>query len=317
MDPAHPSGVHVTHPVPRVSVIIPFLDPPLRFFEEAVASVYAQSYADWELLLVDDGAGSPATAFARTEAQAHAGRVQHLVFDGLGHRGNSAARNLGLRQARGTYVATLDADDVWVPEKLARQVAILDDAPDVGWLYGTTRYWHGWTGGRRAKRRDHVKPHILHVTAGLRCAGRVEPPHLLALYLSDAVAVPSISSVMCRRLLALEVNGFEESFLLYEDQTFVAKLCLAAPVILSDECWDLYRQHSDSLSARMRGSELARRSRQRFLEWLTEYVAHQNVGDPVLDRALRRELRATRFGMVGKAVNRMLRRVERALPKLM
>jgi glycosyltransferase involved in cell wall biosynthesis len=58
----------------------------------------------------------------------------------------SASRNLGLRHAKGEYIAFLDHDDIWLPNKLQDQVEILEAQPEAGMMYGRTRFWHGWTG---------------------------------------------------------------------------------------------------------------------------------------------------------------------------
>ena len=58
----------------------------------------------------------------------------------------SASRNLGLREAQGEFVAFIDADDVYLPEKLERQSDLLDAHPDAAMVYGPTLHWHSWTG---------------------------------------------------------------------------------------------------------------------------------------------------------------------------
>jgi len=120
---------------PLVSVVAIFLNGE-RFLDEAIQSVIAQSYPHWELLLVDDGSTDGSSALARAWAEREPHRVRYLEHPGHRNHGMSASRNLGLHHARGEYLALLDADDVWLPGKLARQVEILQAHPGVGLLFG-------------------------------------------------------------------------------------------------------------------------------------------------------------------------------------
>jgi glycosyltransferase involved in cell wall biosynthesis len=140
---------------PSVSVVLIFFDDE-RFLPEAIEGVFQQTYQDWELILADDGS-SDGTAIARRCAAEHPDRVMYVDHDGHANRGPSATRNLGVRAAKGRYVAVLDSDDVWEPEKLAEQVAILDTNPEVGLVVGTSRYW--WScAGDEATRSDRLMP---------------------------------------------------------------------------------------------------------------------------------------------------------------
>src|SRR5215218_10922420 len=95
---------------PLVSAIIIFLNEE-RFIEEAIQSVFAQSYENWELLLVDDGSSDASTRIALRYAEEHPGRVRYLEHPGHQNRGMSASRNLGISHTKGEYIACLDADD--------------------------------------------------------------------------------------------------------------------------------------------------------------------------------------------------------------
>src|SRR5215211_5603498 len=92
---------------PRVSAIIIFLNAE-KFIEEAIESVFGQTYDDWELLLVDDGSTDYSTQIALRYAEHYPEKVRYLEHPGHENRGMSAARNLGLSHARGEYVAFLD-----------------------------------------------------------------------------------------------------------------------------------------------------------------------------------------------------------------
>ena len=107
---------------PLVSAIIIFLNEE-RFIREAIDSVFAQTCENWELLLIDDGSHDGSTDIARRFAAENPGKVRYFEHQGHQNRGMSVSRNLGVRHAMGQYIAFLDADYVWLPEKLEQQVA--------------------------------------------------------------------------------------------------------------------------------------------------------------------------------------------------
>ena len=276
---------------PTVSVVICFLDAE-RFLREAIESVFAQSFGDWELLLVDDGSRDRGPEIAREAATARPDRVRLLAHPERENRGISASRNLGLAEARGRYVAFLDADDVWLPEKLERQVGLLEAHPEVAMTYGATRRWRGWTGRPADAGRDLVYP----VFVPDRTV--VQPPDLLTLYLrSGGAAVPGICSLLVRREAAKGVGGFDDRFRgVFEDQVFYARICLRFPVLVTDDCTTLYRQHEGSCCAGAvaRGEYdpvLPNAGRGRYLKRLREELVELSCEDPALWKSLRRELR--------------------------
>jgi glycosyltransferase involved in cell wall biosynthesis len=141
---------------PTVSVVIIFFNA-ARFIGEALESVAAQTFGDWELILVDDGSTDGGPDIARRFAQSTANPVRMLQHPGGVNRGMSASRNLGASHASGRYLAFLDADDVWFPTKLAEQVVALDGEPRADALYGRTIYWASWPGsGRDASQKNSL-----------------------------------------------------------------------------------------------------------------------------------------------------------------
>ncbi len=106
---------------PAVSIVTPVWNAAVTL-AETVASVRAQTFPDWEMLLVDDGSTDGSRALAEGLAAADP-RLRVLVQ--AGNTGAAAARNRAIRAARGRFIAFLDADDLWRPEKLARQVPAL------------------------------------------------------------------------------------------------------------------------------------------------------------------------------------------------
>lgn len=106
---------------PAVSVVTPVWNAAATL-AGTVASVRAQGFADWELLLVDDASTDGSGPLARALAAADP-RIRVLTLPENG--GPAAARNAGIRAARGRYIAFLDADDLWRPQKLARQIGFM------------------------------------------------------------------------------------------------------------------------------------------------------------------------------------------------
>jgi glycosyltransferase involved in cell wall biosynthesis len=275
-----------------VSVIIPFLNAE-AFIEEAVRSVFAQSYGRWELLLVDDGSTDGSREIARRSAEQHPERVQYLEHEGHRNRGTSASRNLGISRASGQYIAFLDSDDVWSTNKLEQQVAILDSEPEAAMVYGPSEFWYSWTGQPQDLQRDFV-PQL-----GFQANTLVKPPELLKLFLGNRTPVPLPSSIMARREMIGRVGGFEETFhgmyQLYEDSAFSAKACLNESVFVADECWVRYRQHPDSCGAIWTGKgelhpERPHSAQSFFLSWLEEYFRRQNLQDAETWQVLRNVL---------------------------
>ncbi|HET7313109.1 glycosyltransferase family A protein [Salinisphaera sp.] len=120
---------------PRVSVLIPAFNAG-RYIGEAIESVLAQSWTDFELIVVDDGSSDDTAAVCAARARADS-RVR--LISQQRNRGRPWARNEALRCARGEFVAMLDADDRCMPDRLATQVAFLQAHPTID-VVGS--WWH-------------------------------------------------------------------------------------------------------------------------------------------------------------------------------
>jgi glycosyltransferase involved in cell wall biosynthesis len=236
-------------------------------------------------LLVDDGSDDGGGEIARTHAARLPHKVRCLEHPDHQNRGMSASRNLGIRQAAGDYLAFPDADDMWLPRKLERQLSLIASQPEAGMVYGKTEYWYSWTGEPDDVERDYVQEHGIPGDVLLR------PPAPLSLFLSGRAAVPCSYSILVSRGAIESSGGFEDSFRgLYEDQAFYAKICLDHPVFVSNECLERYRQHPDSICSASMASERDLTSRQRYLEWQAGYLASRGISDHDPWQTLQREL---------------------------
>ncbi len=297
----------------RVSVVLPFLDAE-RFLGESVESVRAQTYPHWELLLVDDGSTDGSTEIARGYAALDPGRVRHLEHPGRENRGISASRNLGIREARGEFLALLDADDVWLPDKLARHVPLLEAHPEAGMLYGDTLYWHSWTGDAADRGRDHCPP--LGVPRGAVIDGRA----LLRKQLAGDAESPCTCSVLSRRAVVERVGGFEDAFRgMHEDQVFYAKMLLEAPAFVAHGCLERYRRYpgeSGSVTAAHAEPRALAAARLAYLDWLAGHLEARGLAGGDLWRIVddaRRALRRPRTHAWRAFARRGARAVARAL----
>ncbi len=309
---------------PFVSVILIFFNAE-QFIQEAVESIFAQTYDDWELILVDDGSTDESTAIARYYAEQHSEKIRYFEHHAHQNRGMSASRNLGISRAKGKYIAFLDSDDVWLSHKLEQQAVILENRPEAGMVFGPTHWWYGWTGKQEDISRDFI--HDL----GVPHNSLLNPPELLTRFLRTESISPCTCSVLLRREVVEQVGGFEEIFKgLYEDQAFFAKVSLVTPIFASPTPVAKYRQHSNSNCsiAEKNGQYLV--ARETFLNWMMIYLDSQNYQDQELRQVLRRQLHSirpslavqlyqlTRQGLPGRLYRSVLKlkRHWRALPIL-
>jgi glycosyltransferase involved in cell wall biosynthesis len=291
---------------PAVSVITPFLNPGV-FLAEAIQSVFAQTHCDWELLLVDDGTTDGATDVARGYAARHPDRVFYLEHAGHRNRGTPASRNLGIKRARGNYIAFLDADDVWMPEKLSEQLASLETHPNVAMTYGPGINWHSWNGESSEEVQDYPQ------NVGVSGNTVIVPPCLLEIFMESDDVVPSPSGILVRRSSAVSVGGFVERFRgrqqVYEDQSFYVKLAMRENVLITDRPCFLYRQHPGSCCAQVVRSNDYNKLRIDYLRWLSNYLAETYADDMKIRAVVAKELSQLRAAYVRASLGKVAHQV--------
>lgn len=258
-----------------VSVIVPIYNGE-AFLAEAVDSVLAQDFRDFELLLIDDGSQDGSAAIARAYAEKHS-FVRYLEHPAHANLGVTVTRDLGIREAEGEFLAFLDQDDVWdVSSKLTDQLAIMAAHPEVALVCGTELLWRSWAGGEdRLMPVGHAQDRVLH-----------PPEASLWIYPLGRTDSPNPSDWLVRKAAAVAIDGFDESFVgrvrIYEDIAFLSKLYLDFPIYVSSGRWILYRLHEKSVSTQ--DKDRYDEARSYFLRWFHAYVRDRNVHPDVRTR---------------------------------
>lgn len=290
---------------PAVSIIVCFLNE-APFLAEAVHSIVGQTFTDWELWLVDDGSTDGSSAIAQQLAATDPERIAYIEHADHQNLGLSASRNAGIARARGRYIAFLDADDVWLPNKLEEQTAILDRHADVALVMGASQYWRSWSATPRGA--DVVVP------IGAPQDAVIAPPQLMTtLYPLGTGAAPPPSNLLLRRDVVQQVGGFEASFrgplMLYEDQAFLSKIYRHHPVYVASACWDRYRQRPDSIVATNLAAGRYWQVRLHFLRWLEQDLARNAPALPAVQSTVGQSIRRARAKSALGALARVARRL--------
>lgn len=212
---------------PLVSVVIPAFNAE-RTLAETASSALASSYQHLELIIVDDGSTDRTAEIGGLLAETDP-RVR-IVQRSNG--GLPAALNTGFDAARGDYVARLDADDVWHPDKLAHQMALARTRPEAAFIYTFFRYID--VHGRVV--RDGPPQRF---PAGALCRGIYEP------------IIGTGSSVVMKRSAVQQAGGCEEGWRTYEDLLLQLKISASWPIAFVPLYLVGYRVQAGSLSQSM------------------------------------------------------------------
>lgn len=307
-----PDAVLPPDTAPLVTAVMIFLDGE-KYIAEAIESIVDQTYDNWELILVDDGSTDGATAIARDYAQRFPDRIRYIEHPGHENRGMSASRNAGVAAGSGRYISFLDADDIWLPDRLERFVEVAGEFPEAGMIYGPTLYWYSWA---EARGEPPPVPGQTDFAGELMLDDEVllEPPSVLRQFLvTQGGCLPGICSLLIRRDSYERIGGFEPAFRgLYEDQVFLSKMAASEPVVVIADVLDYYRQHSESCCYRSmaRGEydlEGLHPARGRYLEWLGRYLRGVGVRDPVIETQIRRQLLPHRVPFLANGIKQWRR----------
>jgi glycosyltransferase involved in cell wall biosynthesis len=208
--------------MPEVSVVIPAYNS-ARYLEQAVGSVLAQTFQDLEVIVVDDGSTDDTAALIR-------GLGPPVRYLHQPNSGVSVARNRGVSEASSRYVALLDADDTWLPEKLSRQLEALRDAPASGLCY--TAFFAADSDLNPIEVQHQEMP-----------AGALE-----SLLTHGNVVGAGGSTMVCERRLFQQAGGFDPRFSQCADWDMWVRLAALTEFLYLDEPLATYRIHGLSMS---------------------------------------------------------------------
>lgn len=210
-----------------VSVIIPAYNAEVTL-AATLASVRRQTYPNLEIIVVNDGS----TDATRAIADATARQDPRIRVLSKPNGGLSEARNTGIRASRSAFVAHVDADDIWHPEKIAKQMAVMEaGGPEMGFVY---------TGFRRIDAEDRV---IFTPSPELFFSGRVFLRHILFNFVGNG------SSLLIRREAFDAVGGYEPKLNSCEDHLFQILIARSWTVGVVPEYLTGYRQSPGSMSS--------------------------------------------------------------------
>ncbi|HXS37174.1 MAG TPA: glycosyltransferase family 2 protein [Flavipsychrobacter sp.] len=280
-----------------ISIIIPFYNTE-AYLTEAIESVLQQTYDNWELLLIDDGSTDSGTQIAKQYAEQYANKIKYLMHEQHKNRGLTASRNLGLQQSCGEYIALLDADDYWLPEKLSTQVAIAEAHPECALIGGASLYWYSW--------QDSTKEDVV-IQVGCKADEIIYSAQLnTILYPLGKGAAPCPCSLLIKTDAIKKHKGFEEQFSgifqAYEDQAFLSKLYLNEQCYMSSQWLDKYRQRNASLVGNIKDKQSYRMVRLFFLKWLQNYLKEQKVNTPAIWKALNSAIFECKYPLLHKGI---------------
>lgn len=201
----------------KVSVVIPAYNA-MTYLPETVESVLKQTFSDYEVLIINDGSSDHIVEWAD---QATDPRVRIISQQ---NQGVSAARNTGIAQAQGEYIAFLDADDLWEPTKLEKQVGCLEANPSVGLVYTWTALIDQFGQPTRRVWTSHIEGNVWE-----------------QIVVNDMIS--NGSSPMVRRRCFETAGVFDPNISSSEDRDMWTRIAVNYPFAVVKEVLTFYRRH--------------------------------------------------------------------------
>jgi len=204
----------------RVTVVIPTYNR-AGYICDAIDSVLSQTYKDYEIIVVDDGS----TDDTKGILSKYNGKIRYFYQE---NKGVAAARNRGIKKAKGEYIAFLDSDDIWLPEKLQLQLETLNNHRDYSWAYCDRKYVYEGD----FKERTHRKYPAYH--------GNIFDFLFMDIFVKTTTVIVKKECFNC-------VGYFKEELRRSEDYDLFLRLAKKYRIVYIDRQLILYRVHKHSL----------------------------------------------------------------------
>ena len=246
----------------KVSVIIPVYNGE-AYLADAIESVKDQTYTDWEIIAVDDGSKDRSPLILQEYEKGLSAKFRLLTQS---NQGISPARNLAIEVSSGEYVALLDSDDVWFPEKLELQVSVLERMEEVAMVYSDCTVVDRQ--GNVIRKTYFEKPPLHGVI-------------FRELLLSNCI--PS-SSALIRRSVFQQVGSFNPAYRIAMDYDLWLRIADRYPIEVIDRPLMQYRVHPGGISSNR--AEMIREDLEITEMWLQQ---RPELGEQLSDRLLQKQ----------------------------
>jgi glycosyltransferase involved in cell wall biosynthesis len=207
--------------IPKVSVVMNCYNS-AKYLREAIDSVYAQTFTDWEIVFWDNASTDKSAEIAKS----YDNKIKYFCGDKTVPLG--AARNLALKECRGKYIAFLDCDDIWLPKKLEKQMVLFERKPELGLIFSDS-YFFNDAGIIKQLYKNYKPPRGLVFR------------ELLSSYFLD------IETVVIRTDILKELpEWFDERLHVCEETDLFLRIAYSYPVDYVDEVLSKWRVHQES-----------------------------------------------------------------------
>lgn len=221
--------------LPSISVVVPCFNAE-RWIGATLESVRAQGWSNIEVLVVDDGSSDHSAELIRD-------RFPEVRLLQQANSGVAAARNLGIRSAAGDWIAFIDADDIWLPGKLAAQWKALQEQPEARLACTEWHVWHSQEPSPDQALLEQLIAEPNHHDGCAGCSGWVYTQLLLECCIWT-------STVLAKRTLFDEIGAFDPSLRIGEDLDLWLRVSRVTPVVRVSQPLALYRMHPNNITRR-------------------------------------------------------------------